>query len=622
MTLNEQLKQEEISPLHQKILTHVKDRIVASRSKMSEYYSYWDKQAELYSSKRTPTKADIQAAEQGLPTGMTIPLTYAQVNTFVAFCYMLLKQKDTFYGYSGTGDTDKAWSGAADTIVERDFQTSEGDRLVMQFLLDVARFSIGILKDSWVEEFTYIPTVNVFPGQNGDPDTTTTTFKKVRTFQGNRLDVVSPYRFFPDPAYPIAEWKKGSFVGFEDEISKMELQHLESLGSVHGIKHVQAFAETNLKQWGRNQMRSGIFNWSKPDKEKNIVSRTEFHTWLVPSEFVDEDMQPLGPETFPVRYVIWVANDSRVIKCEPSNTIHNQYPCSVGQFSADINEFSPTGLAGIIDNLQATISWFINSRVASVSRTIDNQFIVDPTGIEVSSIEKRSRIILLRKSAARTDVRRYITQVQVQDTTTGHVGDANNLMTVMQMVSGVNDNAMGQYNGGRRSATEARSVVQGAASRMKLVLDILWTCAFRPQSQRLLLNHRQALSEDTFVRIVGESEAGLYPQFHGTPEDLAQSYDTTVYDGSLPSEKGFLAQSLQELLSILLTNPQAALQFNLDPNRILQGIYKLRGIGGLSQFKYDPQQLLALQQQQQQLALAQSAGNQTPNPGDPTVPVQ
>ena len=611
LTFNEQLQLAEITPLHQVVLDHVRTRLKPSRSMMANYYLEWEKQWLTYKGKRTPDKNDVEAAKQGMPTKMTIPLTRAQVNSFVAFAFMLLRQKDTFYEYSGVSDTDKTWVEDANQIIDRDFNRSKGVRLLWQFLHNVAIFGIGIQKDYWFEKRVHLPTAIDTLDPDGN-NKRTWVYRPVTVFAGNEIKNVSPFRFFPDANYSVAEWESGDFAASESEMSRSTLKTMESQGIVHGIDHVRGIRLNgygNIEtDWGRAGMRSTVLDWTKPDQNKHVISVSDcYFVNLVPSELKDASGNALGPENFPIPYIIWVANDQRIIRCEPSGYVHGQLPYSVGLFSPDDNTQLSGGLAEDIDSLQSTISWFLNSRIAAVSRTIDNQFIADPIGINIASIESRSRVILLNRAAARTDVRRYITQVQTQDTTTGHVSDANNLISLMQMVTGVNDNAMGQYNGGRRSATEARSVVQGAAARMKVVIDLLWKMAFQPQSNRLLLNHRQTLSEDDFVKMRGEERRSVYATFHADAADLASSYDFVAYDGSLPSEKGFLAQTMQELLGILLSNPTAAMQFNIDPKKILASMYSLRGVGQLTQFQFDPNDPTAQPNTPQLIADAQAA---------------
>ena len=55
-------------------------------------------------------------------------------------------------------------------------------------------------------------------------------------------------------------------------------------------------------------------------------------------------------------------------------------------------------------------------------------------------------------------------------------------------------------------------------------------------------------------------------------------------DSTLQSEKGFIAQSLQELLVAVINNPVAAQQLDIDPRAMLEEIQYLRGVGNVGRF--------------------------------------
>ncbi len=110
---------------------------------------------------------------------------------------------------------------------------------------------------------------------------------------------------------------------------------------------------------------------------------------------------------------------------------------------------------------------------------------------------------------------------------------------------------------------------------------------------------------ETFARIVGESLPTnpkgvpypdpmtgmptlpkytieeLYALFHADPITIATSEDFFVYDGTQPSEKAFLAQSLQEILMSLMQDPNIAAMLGYGPEQIralFDQIYLLRGV--------------------------------------------
>jgi len=352
------------------------------------------------------------------------------------------------------------------------------------------------------------------------------------------------------------------------------------------------------------------------------VCITEVQRVLVPKDY------DLGDEDFQMKWLLWIANDDRIVRAEPLGYLHDDFTYDVGLFNPDEHEELANSLADVIHHLQNVVTWFFNSHIESVSRVIENRYVVDPTGVEMESLEDRSAFILLRSAAARGGVDRYIKQMQVQDVTARHPQDAQILIQMMQMVTGVNENAMGQFAPGRRSATEARAVTAGAASRLRTIAGNIWNMAIAPLGRKMLINQRQSMTEETFFKIIGTS-SDITPEqlqqrfvaFKSDPVSLIANEDFFVFDGTLPSEKGFLAQMVQEMFALLLQNPQAAVAFDLDPKAVFTEMFKLRGFYNISRFSLQkrlqqesPEGNVLAQQQLAQLMAPQNgpAGTEAP----------
>lgn len=275
------------------------------------------------------------------------------------------------------------------------------------------------------------------------------------------------------------------------------------------------------------------------------------------------------------------------------------------------------GLADLIYRLQDVITWHINSRITDVRRNMRGRLVVDPAGVDTVSLDGEGDIYL-RKSASKSGVDRWVKPLDMRDVTMGHMTDAELLGKLMQVVTGVNDNLMGQYNSGRRSAQEARTVLGGAAGRMKLHGHLIWDQGLGPLGKMMLSNGRQSLSEELFTRLIGNSEdaAQRYLAFKGTPEEVICGDDYFTFDSTLASEKGFTAQALQELLvAIVSADPMAAQRMSsgIDPVKLVEEIQYLRGSGNIKRFRYSPEEQAQIQAQQQAMLQAE-------NPqGGPTV---
>lgn len=616
-----ELNKAEQSPLHSQLLAHALALVKMSRAKMSTHYSDWDLQDQVYKGERCPDADDFKQAKNQKPVKMVVPNTFAQCMTFTSFLFLMFKQNDKFFELLPSGGEDYGTKQQdCEEILERDLQRNSWDRLLFQHLLDVSRFGPAINECCWTRKISRIYTEGEPKVMNYNGIQTTvrggSEWQEFVKYEGNLIRTVSPYRFFPDTRFPLVDFQKGEFCAAEEEYSMSLLRELEQAGEVAGVDRIQKMDSDWMKMRGGDTRTAMDFekssNWLRgPSQSEGTALVTKMQVRIVPSKFMIDENKKLGPEEFPVLYHLWYANDNRVIRVEPAYWWHDEFGWSVSQFTPDMHHTVNLGLADLIYRLQDVITWHINARITDVRRNLRGRLIVDPTAVDGNSLNGDGDIYL-NKGMGKAGIERYIQQLKMVDTTAGHMVDADLLSKIMEVVTGVNGNAMGQYNSGRRSAQEARVVTAGAAGRMKLHGHLIWADGMAPMGKQMLSNSRQSLSFEMFMRAVGkpnpndpESVADIqqrYTVFKGTPEEIVTGDDYMVFDSTLSSEKGFMAQSLQELLSVILqSDPMAAQQMTskVDPSKVMNEIQSLRGSGDIKRFKYTPQEQAAIQAEQQ-----------------------
>lgn len=616
------------SPFHDSILQHTKDLVEMSRRKMCNYYVKWDQYDEVYRGIKQEDKQDAAAKNRKEPTKMVVPTAHSQIQTFIAFAYAMLTQKEYFYELLGLSPEDSNAARFAEAAMQRDLDHNKFYPKLYQFLLDAARFGVAVYKTSWVEETQFVdedvPAKTLsFLGMNMTVRSRKTNRVEKVKYQGNKIVNISPYRFFPDPRMPISRFQEGEFVASEDEYSYVDLKQMEQEGLVVGVDDIPNM-NTQANPDRRNNSR--LFNVEfaqsdakamPPGQSKGCFMITEAQVKIVPSKFELSNGKKLGDEEYPVKYLVWYANDQKVIRCEPLNYLHDEFTYSVGEFTPDMNRFLNDGLSSIIDSLQDVISWMINSHITSVRKVISNFLIVDPDSVEMSDIKERRPIIRLKAGAARSGIDRWIKQLQVNDVTQGHVSDADVLQKLVQLTTGINDNLLGQFHTGRRSATEARNVGSSAASRLKMIVSNIYFSALEPLGRQMLSNLRDGLTEQTFVRMFGtDADPMSYMVLKRVNrQNLVGDYDFQTFDGTLPSEKSYMAETLQEVLVALLSNPNAIPLLGFDPKALMMEILRLKGIRHPQRFSLaNPQ--LAMQ------ALQLIYGQANAQPNQPAGPSQ
>ena len=576
-------------------LVKLKDMVVKqvkeSRSKMSKKYPCWDKNHSVYIGDAELDRRDLEAQEHKEPVKMVIPMTFAQVQTYVSFCFLLFKQNRHFFEFSSTGPEDYSVGYAAEKILERDLRRNNWDQILFQNLLDSARFGFGVVKSWWAVETQMAPTTiapssNAVEGFSFQSAAATSTQSFIK-YEGNRLTNISPYHFFPDCSFPLSDWKKGHFCADETEYHITHLRKLERDGIYYGVEHIEPVQHNFMEKRGGFTRQPGMEDFVRRKgkcKDDQIVCVTTCQQEIIPKNY------KLGEEEYPVKYIIAVANDNRIVSCVPAGYLHDEYIYDVAIYSPDCHQKVGESLADVIYSMQDVVSYLINSRLASVRKSLQNNLIVDPSAVNMESVESRSPVITMKKGSPRLGVDRFIRQLNYIDNTASHFGDADMIMKIMQMVTGVNENSMGQFHGGRRSATEARAANNGAAARMKTNATLKWSSCYASLGRKMLINQRQGISMETFAKILGAGKEGLYQEFHPqNPADLVGVEDHFVFDSTLQSEKGFVAQSLQELVSAVLSNPVVMQVLPIDVGKLMEEILHLRGVENVERFKQQPQ---------------------------------
>lgn len=613
--VEQELGKEEPSEELTKLLHSCLSNVKASRSIMSRKYSSWDLQDQVYRGERSLDKDDIKEARQGKPTKMVVPYTHSQVMVFVSFLFLLFKQNDNPFELAPTGveDYGTKWKDC-EAVLKRDWSKSYGSRILFQFLLDTARFGTAPLEVRWDKQTVKCWIAPENPMQSvlgGVPVLAPQApgYQDVLKFEGNLVRNVSPFRWFPDTTFPICDFEKGNFCATEEDFTMAGLRQLEKDGMVTGIDWIKAPPRNWLDFRGGDFRNTwnwlGDGAWSN-DKDDAKVIVTKIRKKIVPKDYLFGD-KPLGEEEFPILHTIWYANDNRIIKLEECREWHQSFGTAVGQYTPDMHHSLTNGLADLIYRLQDVITWFVNSHITSVRRVIQNRNVINPSLIEMKSYDGDGDIFM-RKGVGRMDPRAAVSQLPAQDVTAGHMNDVDTLGKIMQMVTGVNEQMQGQYTQGRRDATQSRLVAAGSGGRMKMHGQLLWEAGLGRIGSMMLSNSRQSLSLSSFGRALGgisdpQNLMQRYAAFKGTPEEVIGADDYLGFDSTLQSEKGYMAQNLQELLGMILqANPQAAqiLAQDVSLTKVVSEMFYLRDGTPIERFKPDQQELAALAQQQAQ----------------------
>ena len=607
-----ELSKEQKTKFHGDLLTHCKGLVDSSRNVMQRYYSKWKKYDEVFRAHMPADRDDKNAQVRKEPKKAVVPVTLSVVSTFTAFAYAVLTQRPTFYELVSTKEeSDGDGRFLAEALLERDLEVSKFHGLVLVKLLqNYANLGLCIVRHGWrtdygrrqVRKEVESTMFGMFKQMFQSEVPTEVVEEEYVRREGNDINHISPYRFFPDTRVPLERFQEGEFVATEYEMGYIPAKKAEARQELAGVKHVTTlprnlFSSTHADS---NRLYSAVKSLKLQPRLVGTESSlplliTEVEIELIPNEWSLSGSKVLGEEDYPVKFLVKIANDNRIVAVERMNYTHEKFTFDVAEFVSDQNHYIGFGVSEIIEDLQNTISWFINSRITSVRKVIQNQLIIDPTGVNMEDVKNRRPVIRLLHNASGQDVRKFVNQLQLQDVTQAHLTDVNYLTELVYEVTGISRNMIGQYATGRRSARESASVNINASNRASLYVRTIWDVLLRPLGQKMLENLRTGLSVEQYVKAVGAQAAmseGTVSLFAVRPEDISGNYEFQTYDGTLPSERAEKAHALAELLEVMLRAPELIQAYQIDVWQLIREWAILRGIRHPDRFRVreQPQQ--------------------------------
>ncbi len=587
------------TPKHAKILDALLRRFDASAAKMSERHAAWKKTEETFKAYTTETSENaIRRArrEQGKREFVDLVIPYSYAMLLASHTYwssVFLSRNPIFQIAARHGESQQQVQGLESII---DYQVQVGQMIVPLYiwLLDAGKYGFGVLGNYWANETQQISriieveepkTILGFP----IPGATPTKKKKretlvVQGYQGNRVYNVRPLDFFPDPRVPLVGFQKGEFcarrtiIGWDEMLSRgrageyINLEAARSLRPVFGdslqLSSQEALPTTNL----------GIYDEMEKRGFSNVI---EMHIKLVPKDW------GLGSSEEHEKWVFTIAEREIIIGARPLEACHDQFPFFLQSYEIDGYSQTSRGMLEITRPLDETLSWLINSHFQNVRKSIDGDWIVDPSRVVMKDFEEEgpSRMIRLRSTAYGTDVRSVISQMPATIATGMHLQGLSVIMDLIQRVTGCNDNIMGQLNpGGRKTATEVRTSSSFGINRLRTFAEYNSALGWSPLTQVLIQNTQQYYDTMQSFKIAGDLMAlGSNKFVQVDPSLIAGFYDFVPVDGTLPIDRFAQATLWKELLLGMAKMPMLLQQF--DVAGIFSWMAQLAGLKNINQFK-------------------------------------
>jgi len=601
------------SDLHLLVLTHLKDRLDYSEREMARHYARWqvnEKRVQAYIDLPDYEKVLKEISSSGkapAPVSVVIPYSFATISSIVTYLlHTFVGRRPMFPVGTHKEETVEA-ARMMETVLQYNADRARMAKQFWQFLWDGQTYGVSALRCQWRNEYKKR---TVWKQQGGGgflnleaPAQSVKTKEERLVFQGNEVLAIDPFLFFPDPRVPMNEVnKRGEFVFWRTFSGKHAVRLAESAGEIKWASQVSpqraSFSES---AWGGDSNRSlrAGGNSNPGQGEKDTYQVDQGTIVIIPKDL------GLGDSEVPEKWIFTILNKEQIVQAEPFDADHDMHPVVVSEPYTLGNGFGHMGMADLLAPMQDTMSWFVNSHVHNVRAAINNMFVVDPSKVELQDFRnpEPGGIIRLKQAAYGQDVKTAIQQLPVTDVTGGHVKDMQLFMRLGQELSAITDNLKGlQDSGGRKTATEVRTSMEAASSRLAALARFISAQAIVDLTEMMALNVQQYQEMEFYLQIVGQE--GVQTPITIGPEMLVGDFHFPVHDGTLPIDKVAMLDVWKEILMAVQGDQELRMQYSLP--KIFEWVAELGGARNIEAMRLQvqpmPDQMAAQQAQMGNLA--------------------
>lgn len=578
-----------------KIVDLVCEAVKRSDSKLGERARAWEqaeKMNQMFIPKAEAERRAKEDREDMSFTTITIPYSYAMLLAQHTYLASIFLSRNPIFQYQGRNGTAQQSVLEMESVV--DYQVENGGMAVPLYiaLYDLLAYGVCACFTTWEDKTSYLTAygtrtkmANGLPiMENGIPqEEDFEEVQQVRGYRGNTVFNCKPKDLIVDPSVSFLNFQKGQFIGRRLQMAIGDLQDAAIDGKYFNTENLTASSGKENDVYGDNQ---ALTETAEPGTSvsldhkamKGFVNLYEVYMKVIPKNL------GLGINDRQEIWVFTVADKRTLIGAAPAGWIHGQFPVDICTAEYDGYTLSSRGTPEIARPLNRTMDWLINSHMYNVEKAVNNEFIFDPSAINLRDFldPKPGKRIRMRPEAYGRDPKDLIHQFSQYDYTRTHLQDVAFVEALFQRVFGINEQMLGALSqGGRKTATEVRSSTGFALNRLKVFSEFVSKQFFAPLSMKLVSNSRQMYTTEDKFMIAENKQSSEYREF--TVDEIAGAFDYAAVDGSMPIDRFAMVALLKEALMAAVQLPGIAGRY--DVASLFEHIMQMAGIKNMSNFE-------------------------------------
>ena len=599
--------------LHDRIADRILANARSSQSRMSSRYHSWnqiDQMLTMYISLDDEEKR-VKAGDKRKPVSIVLPVIYSTLDILMTYMVSVFLQRPMF-PYEARSPEDVINAALLEHLIQLHCDRSKVALNAYVLMRDGFAYGVGAATPTWrVDRGTRI-------GKRVVPDRSSfmsaifggTTEERYAEenqilYEGNQLENIDPYKFFPDPNFSIHDIQKSEFQVWVQRTNMVNMLDREKQEPDlwFNAKYVREVAKegggtSTLGNDNSARDRYGVQGGNEflgtgeiagTNDVTSPVDEIQYYTTICPKDW------ELGDGEYPEKWLFTLAADKVIVQARPLGLSHNRYPLVTCAPDFDGYSVAPMSRLEAVYPGQEAANFFINSHITNIRKTLNNMLVVDPSLVNLNTLKTPYAggfIFLTKRASGQNKMDQAIQQLKIDDVTRQNIGDVGLMLDFIQRGSGATDMIGGvrRQSGERRTATEEQNTYTSAMGRIQKAARIISEMTMRDIGDFFARHAQELMSQESYVKATGSMKEMLVNRY-GTervpvsPMDILIDYDVVIKDGAIP---GGNINALQQALQLIPQSPE--LSQRMDYVRLFKYYLQQMGVKNIDDFERMQQQ--------------------------------
>lgn len=558
------------------------------------------------------------------PIAISLALAYSQIDDAVTYCMSLFAPETNMFIASSTAEKQAVAEGLTKEVGKQG-QKLQYYRQVSKFVLNSIKYNLGALSCNWEQQ-----TGIVFKDATATTGTQAMPGQIVKTegvvWEGNVIKSCDMYNFLYDTSvHPCDLPTRGEYFAEIEATTPFRVRRMADQKILFGIERfIHSYAPLANTQSAtfyfqppvvrdpiQYDTAQGVMNWQQilapggPAKEsQQSIELAWYTTWIRPKDF------DLSDSTSLELWRLCMANGKYIASSYHIEDSHGQLPCACATPIEDDLRNDQRTYAEMLIPLQQFASFLLNTHVDASRKAIYGITVFDQNlfpGIDLSTEDLIGMRIPMKSSATGIDIDKAFRHYNAAPQTDQNVDMVGKIVELMQKILPTN---MAQQVADLERATEyqAAATVQAGSRRNLKIARLINDQGLSVIKFQMLYNIFAKMTQIQYVDQTGKQQTI-------TPQELI--------DAQIEFDIGTGLKGIDRLIQVSIFKDIMGYLFQVkgigeqvDLLGLLSYVTEIAGFDtDLSQFKLQPQQAQANQQQGQQDANPNNPANKQPPKG-------